>query len=166
MIRLARPDEVAALRDIERLAGELFRQVAMDDVADHEPPSVSELLEYQEDGRCFVSTEGDVAVGYLLVDLVDGAAHVEQLSVLPACGRQGRGRGLLEHVASWAKARGLSALTLTTFRDVAWNGPWYERFGFRALSDDELTGGLRRIRDLETAHGLDPDRRVCMRRDL
>jgi hypothetical protein len=65
-----------------------------------------------------------------------------------------------------ARQRGLDAVTLTTFRDVAWNAPYYERCGFRVLDETELGPGLRRVRDTEAAHGLDPARRVCMRRDL
>jgi hypothetical protein len=34
------------------------------------------------------------------------------------------------------------------------------------LAEDELGPELRAKRDAETAHGLDPALRVCMRRDL
>ena len=60
----------------------------------------------------------------------------------------------------------MPALTLLTFRDVAWNGPYYERLGFRALGDDELGPGLRALRDAEPAKGLDPAQRVAMRRPI
>jgi hypothetical protein len=73
---------------------------------------------------------------------------------------------LIEHVADVARRQGLDALTLTTFRDVTWNAPYYERLGFRAVKDDELGAGLRRVRDDEAAHGLDPTLRVCMWRPL
>ena len=49
---------------------------------------------------------------------------------------------------------------------MPWNGPYYERCGFRVLADDELTPGLREIRAHEIALGLDRWPRVCMRRDL
>ena len=38
---------------------------------------------------------------------------------------------LIEHVAGWARAHGSPALTLTTFTEVPWNAPYYERLGFR-----------------------------------
>jgi N-acetylglutamate synthase-like GNAT family acetyltransferase len=97
---------------------------------------------------------------------VDGCLHVEQLSTAPAAARRGLGRALLDHAAGLAKAGGVPALTLTTFADVPWNGPYYERCGFRVLADDELTPGLREIRAHEIAFGLDRWPRVCMRRDL
>ncbi len=41
----------------------------------------------------------------------------------------GLGSSLVDHLDGWAAARGLAALTLTTYRDVPWNGPYYERLG-------------------------------------
>jgi hypothetical protein len=41
---------------------------------------------------------------------------------------------------AWAQRHGLAALTLTTFTDVPWNMPYYERLGFRHLCDiDNVT---------------------------
>ena len=102
----------------------------------------------------------------MLVDVVDGAAHIEQVSVDPAFARRGLGKQLIDHVASVAKAEGRPAVTLTTFRDVPWNAPYYRRCGFRDLAEPELGPELRQLRDTESAHGLDPALRVCMRRDL
>lgn len=166
-IRAARADDLASLVEIERAAGETFRPLGMDLVADDDPGSVEELTPYADGGRAFVWVDAhDRPVGYLILDLVDGAAHVEQVSVHPAHARQGIGRALLERAASWAGARGLPALTLTTYVDVPWNGPYYERLGFRYLAPDEETPGLRAIRDHERAAGLDAWPRACMRRSL
>ena len=73
---------------------------------------------------------------------------------------------LIEHVAQWARQQGSPALTLTTFTEVAWNAPYYQRLGFRPLADAELTPGLRKIRAEEAAHGLDAWPRIGMRREL
>ncbi len=136
-------------------------------VAEHEPPGVEELAVFQRDGRAWVATDAaDRPVGYVLVAVVDGNAHVEQVSVHPDHARQGLGRALLEMVARWGEQRGLAALTLTTFVDVPWNGPYYERLGFRALAESEETEGLRRIRAHEADLGLDRWPRVVMRRAL
>jgi hypothetical protein len=78
----------------------------------------------------------------------------------------GLGRALIEQSASWASARDLHALTLTTYLDVPWNGPYYERLGFRYLTTDEETPGLRGIRARERALGLEAWPRVSMRRSL
>ncbi|GIG90308.1 GNAT family N-acetyltransferase [Plantactinospora endophytica] len=113
-----------------------------------------------------VPVSADVPVGYLVAEPVDGCLHVEQVSVHPRAARRGVGRRLLDHLAEYATATGVPALTLTTFVDVPWNAPYYLRCGFVVLDEHELTPGLAVIRAREAAHGLDRWPRVCMRRDL
>ncbi|WFB07430.1 GNAT family N-acetyltransferase [Streptomyces sp. LX-29] len=167
-IRTSTLDDIPVLQDIERAAGRCFRDIGMDEIADDEPLSVPELARYHREGRAWVSVdEHDHPVAYLITDPVDGNVHVEQVSVHPDAARRGVGRSLIEHVAREAAADGVAALTLTTFTEVAWNAPYYAaRCGFRALREAELTPGLREIRRLENAHGLDRWPRICMRREL
>lgn len=167
VIRPAEPGDGPALREIERLAGERFRDVGLPEVAEDEPASEEELARYASAGRSWVAVDDvDQPVGYVLVDLLDGCAHIEQVSVRPDQQGTGIGRALLAHVGGWARQRRLSAVTLTTFTEVPWNAPLYRHLGFRVLRDDELGPELRRRRDHETAHGLDPTHRVCMRAEL
>lgn len=166
-IRAASVAELPTLRDIERAAGLAFRGIGMAEIADDEPPGLDELAAYQRAGRAWVSVgQNGRLVACLLADLVDGTMHVEQVSVHPDCARRGVGRSLLQHAAVRAASAGLPALTLTTFSQVPWNAPYYERCGFRRLGEAELTPGLREIRRREAEHGLDRWPRVCMRRDL
>ena len=67
-------------------------------------------------------------------------------------------------VCAWAATAGYRAVTLTTFRDVPFNMPFYARLGFEVIPHDELTAELRLVVDDETRRGLDPTRRVAMRR--
>jgi GNAT superfamily N-acetyltransferase len=167
VIREARKKDVPLLREVERRAGELFRELGMDAVADDEPPTISELLPYVLDERAWVATEeGDVPIAYLLLDVVDQKGHIEQVSVDPSHSRHGLGRLLIERAARWAREHGLKSLTLTTFAEVPWNAPYYEVLGFRRLADREMTPGLLEIRRREAAHGLIAWPRVCMSRDL
>lgn len=136
-------------------------------IADDDLPSVAELAGFQQDGRAWVAIDdSDRPVGYLLVDVVDGAAHVEQVSVHPGHARRGLGSALLQTALTWAGRHGLRSITLTTFAEVPWNGPYYQRLGFRVLPEDELSEGLRRVREHETARGLDRWPRVAMRRPV
>ena len=166
VLRAADTGDVEVLRDIERAAGELFRPLGMDLIADDDPPTAAALLGFVEDERAWVVEERGEVAGYLLADVVDGCAHVEQVTVHSRHARRGLGRSLVEHLAAWAVARDLPALTLTTYRDVPWNGPYYESLGFRWLADDELTPGLRSLRDEEVARGLDRWPRGSMRREV
>lgn len=132
-VRPAVRGDVPALRDIEWASGQRYRQYGLDWVADDEPASVRVLAAYAADGRSWVAVDdGGRPIGYILVDIIDGGGHIEQVSVEPAHQGEGVGRALIEHVKSWAKSRGLSVLTLTTFGHIPWNRPLYEHLGFRS----------------------------------
>jgi GNAT superfamily N-acetyltransferase len=167
VIRAARAAELPVLQDIERAASTLFVDWGRAEIAADEPPTLEELRRYQQQGRAWVAVNAhDRPVAYLLADIVDGNAHVEQVSVHPRHARRGLGKALIEQAVAWARQQGLGAVTLTTFTDVPWNAPYYERLGFRRLSDEGLTPGLRAIRAREAAVGLDRWPRCCMRREL
>jgi GNAT superfamily N-acetyltransferase len=165
-IRPARAEDLVAMQLVERAAGEPFRALGMDEIADDEPPPLEHLAQYQQAGRAWVAVVDGEVVAYLVLDVVADAAHVEQVSVDPRHGRQRIGQRLIETAADWARARGLHELTLTTFADVPWNAPYYARLGFSPLPDAAQPPELAAIRDLERARGLDRWPRVAMRREL
>jgi ribosomal protein S18 acetylase RimI-like enzyme len=161
--------DLRAVRDVELSAGERFR--ALDDprvarCADDESFSEAELAPYIRDGRAWVAVDGVAVVGFVVVDVLDGSAHVEEIAVATEYGRRGHGTALLDAVERWASAAGLARLTLTTFRDVPWNGPWYRTLGFRELDEEEWTDDLRQRRDVEDVRGLPADLRIVMGRQL
>jgi GNAT superfamily N-acetyltransferase len=167
LIRLGRSDDLSILRQIEQAAGERFRDFGLDHVADDEPASIETLQSYVDADRVWVAAdEADMPIGYILVDDVDGAPHIEQVSVLPDYQGNGLGRALMDQVCRWAVEQGRSGVTLTTFDHIPWNRPLYAHLGFRVVSDEEIGPGLRSVREAESAHGLDPAMRVVMRLDL
>jgi GNAT superfamily N-acetyltransferase len=167
-IRPPRPDELEILRDIERDAGRLFAKIGLDDIAAHDPDSIETLTGYLDVGRIWVipDDDTDAPLGYAMVDIVDDHAHIEQISVRADQGRRGLGGTLLEYICGWAADNGFAAVTLTTFRDVAWNAPFYLKHHFRVLAPDETGPELTERRAEEASYGLDPELRVCMRRDV
>jgi GNAT superfamily N-acetyltransferase len=166
-IRPATAAELPALQDIERAAGAPFRDLGMPEIADDEPPALDVLERFRGAGRCWVAVdEREDPVAYLLAEPVDGALHIEQVSVHPFAARRGVGRELLTYAADRAREEGLTALTLTTFTEVPWNAPYYARLGFHTLAETDLTPGLREIRATEAEHGLNRWPRVCMRAPL
>ena len=155
-IRVARPSEIEGLREIEAASEQLFAEVGIGPFSDQGSSAEQAVM---------VFVGGDPPVGFASVEVVDGVAHLGQLSVLPSASRQGLGSALVRAVCDWACAQGYDAVTLTTFRDVPWNGPFYARMGFRTL--DELTPGLAAIRDHEKAIGDDDfGPRIAMRKDV
>jgi GNAT superfamily N-acetyltransferase len=166
-VRPASPEDGPTLREIERLAGQRFHDVGLAEVADDEPPSVGRLARYATAGRSWVALDAaGTPVGYVLVDAVDGNAHIEQISVRPDHQGAGVGRALIDRVRAWAAEADMWAVTLTMFTDVPWNAPLYRHLGFRVLAEAEIGPELRAVRDAETAHGLDPASRVCMRLEV
>jgi len=166
MIRLAREDDLPVIQELERAAGAGFRRLGMGAVADDPPPSVDVLRSYQRDDRAWVFVDDvDRPIAYLLVEMVDACAHIEQVSVHPAHAHQGIGARLIDYAQAWGRQHGAQALTLTTYVDVPWNAPYYRRLGFRELGDGELTEGLRAIRAAEADLGLDEWPRCAMIRD-
>jgi ribosomal protein S18 acetylase RimI-like enzyme len=100
-------------------------------------------------------------VGFLAAEIVGRDLHIWELAVRADSQNQGIGSRLIETATAFARERNLDSLTLTTFANVIWNAPWYERLGFVAtLGDERLTA----IVQTETERGL-PDR-CAMRKNL
>lgn len=127
MIRAARPDDLPLLRDVEVRAGALFREIGMDDIAGDDPGELDPA------DTVFVAEHERAIVGYVHVLVVDDGLHVEQVSVVPEAAGRRIGAALIHHAEAHARQLGLDRLTLTTFTDVPWNQPYYERIGFRVL---------------------------------
>ena len=164
-IRRLRAEDADAVRAIELAAGERFREVGLAFVAEHEPASHEELAAYASAARGWVATSSsDEPIGYVLVDIVDGNAHIEQVSVDPKYQGAGVGRALVDQVQVWAVDTARPAITLTTFRDVEWNRPLYEHLGFTVMTEAAIGPELAAVCRTEAAHGLAPEQRVCMHR--
>lgn len=163
MIRLAHADDLLMMQDIERAAGQAFRSLGMDSVAEDEPLTVEELHAYAAGGRAWVFVDGlDYPVAYLLADVVDGNGHVEQVSVHPDHAHQGLGRELLHAARVWTRGHGMLRQTLCTFRDVPWNAPYYRRLGFEVLDAGSWGQELAHLMEHEAELGLTRWPRVAM----
>ena len=164
--RVATNVDPPRLQDIEDAAGDAFRSIGMAWVADDPPPAQELLLEHIAAGAAWVAVAGETVVGYVIASMVDGEGHVDQVSVDPIAAGHRIGQRLLALVDDWAAAKGATATTLTTFRDVPWNAPYYGRLGFVEIDEAEFGPELRSIRDAERAAGLDAAPRLAMRRTM
>ena len=75
-----------------------------------------------------------------------------ELIVRCACGWQARGTE--DEVVAWAAEHGYDALTLATYRDVPWNGPFYASEGFVEVGP---------VDDWLVAHGRPPEEPIMGR---
>jgi len=132
----------------------------MASVADAEVPSHATLAEFVAEKRLGVLGDGAGPVAFIAASVVDDDAHIVQVSALPERRGERLGAALIDHVESWASSQGHRALTLSTFRDVAWNRPYYERLGFSELTP-QPGSQLSNLIDDE-ANDFDPKTRIAM----
>lgn len=163
-IRAARPADLPELPIIENAAAAPFRATPYAWLVDDTP--VTSQVDLDHEYVWVVADEADRPIAFALVHLHADAVHLHELDVHPHHARQGLGRRLIETVADWARARGAPALTLTTFDDIPWNGPYYARLGFRTLDPAALSPDLRAVRQQEGEAGLPLEHRLCMQLDL
>ena len=163
-ISAARVEDLSRLSAIELAAARLLEGHAPESVL-NETTSLDVLKRAQREGRLWVALADDVPVGFAHVEVIEpGAAHLEEIDVHPDHGRRGLGAKLIRQVCEWARVHRYGSVTLTTFRDVPWNMPFYARLGFTVVPPEQVSTGLRIVVDDETRRGLDPLRRVVMKR--
>jgi GNAT superfamily N-acetyltransferase len=138
-------------------------------LAGHAPASVlaettcqADLEDAQQRGHLWVALADDVPVGFAhIMVLGPGIAHLEEIDVHPEHGRRGLGSRLVITVCTWAATNGYSCVTLTTFRDVPWNMPFYARLGFEQIPPAELSPALLSVIEDETRRGPIRRRVAC-----
>ncbi len=164
----ARAEHFEAMREVERAAESTFpledfplaqRGASLTSDEEFEEALREELL------WCAFAESGEV-IGYAIALWAGRDLHLDEIDVHPAQQKRGVGRALIDRMRAHAEAHGAQRLTLTTFRFVAWNMPWYARLGFVALDARELRGELAEIFEAEIARGLVRERRVAMALDL
>jgi GNAT superfamily N-acetyltransferase len=162
-IRPALFSEIETVRAIERASAQRFLGV-MDAMAADEPSPASVLAARIETGGLLLADTGSDLAAFVMFRPVEDSFYIEQIDVLPAFERRRIGAALIDAVTQRARATSLTRLTLSTFRDVPWNAPYYRRLGFTDIMDAALTPGLLEIRREHLARGLDEDARVFMAR--
>lgn len=163
-ITRARPEDLPMLPAIELAAAKLLEGYAPESVL-AETTRDETFLAAQRQGHLWVALVNNEPVGFACIRILDPeSVHLEEIDVLPSYGRRGIGTRLVKRVCQWASASEYRSVTLTTFRDVPWNMPFYAQLGFEVIPPKDLSTGLRATIEDEARRGLDPERRVAMRR--
>ncbi|GAA4371486.1 GNAT family N-acetyltransferase [Actinomadura sp. NPDC048032] len=147
-VRTARAEDLPGLAEIENSGDAMFREIGI--VFPPGPTVVEQVIGKGAE----IVVAGDPPVGFAAVEEVDGAAHLEQISVRGDLVGRGIGVLLLEEVKARAAAAGAPGVSLLTFRDVPWNGPWYARHGFAELPRERWGPGIAAYWDAEVEAGL------------
>lgn len=165
-VERGRASQAAQLQQIELVAGARFREIGMADVADHEPTPKAIFEDRAEVGQLLVACDdtGEIA-GFLIWSPKDGMAYIEEVAVHTAHGGRRVGAQLIDRLAQDARGR-FPAITLTTFRDVPWNGPYYAKLGFKEFPRDQAGPDHAQSWQDQADVGLDMSRRLFMSRAL
>ena len=103
--------------------------------------SVARHHDYLETEHSLLAVAAGQPVGFILTEPLDDALFIVEVAVHRPAATGHRpdaaGAGYRERTAD-----GLPAVTLTTFREVPWNAPFYTRLGFAMLDELTLPAGL------------------------
>ncbi len=143
-IRLATDADIPALQAVGIAADRRFLAVGLPEYADGTTIPTDAAQRAIARGDLWVAERSGV-VGWILLGRVGGECCIGQVSVDPAFGRAGIGTTLLRHALTVARRRGEGSVVLSTEANVPWNGPWYEREGFRRIPEDALSGPLAEV---------------------
>ncbi|XYH94876.1 GNAT family N-acetyltransferase [Sorangium sp. So ce1128] len=166
-VRPAIEADLPRLPEIERSASEAFRRTDLNVEALASVTPAEGWRDALRSGTLWVVDDGaGTPVAFLGAEAIGNELHVRELDVDLDHQGQGLGRRLLGHVIAWARTAGFQAMTLTTFRAVPWNGPFYAAMGFQELAPAETPSRLVTILENEARNGLDPAQRCAMRLDL
>lgn len=161
-IRPAREQDLALVPALERAATQRFLDTEYAILAQDEGYDEDIYRDWFERGAILVAERDSELVGFATAEEVDGQGFYALLCVHPAHANRGLGRALTQAIKAWSIARGYTTLTMTTFPNIPWNAPIFERMGFRVMGEAELTPGLLALRREEVESGLAPEERVFM----
>ncbi|HEX2594235.1 MAG TPA: GNAT family N-acetyltransferase [Rhizomicrobium sp.] len=155
-IRLARAEEAVLLPAVEQSAGGLFRTLPdLAWIADDQNQPAEAYLPLIANGSVWVAADAAAGlVGLIMCEAFEDGLHVWELAVADGFQGRGIGRALLDAAVAFARDAGLRSVTLTTFRHVVWNGPFYARYGFVELACETMGARLAEDVRLEEERGL------------
>jgi len=165
-IRLARDEDFKFFKKIDKASTELFSQYGCD-ISHIESAGEEYYREITGRHAIYVAhTDTNKLIGFCAVKIADANAYIAEISVLPEYSKQGIGTRLLEHAIYWAEINDFEYITLTTFKDIIFNAPFYKKFGFKEFIPDALWPEIKRIRKAEHDIGLEVMPRIAMRKYL
>lgn len=165
-IRLGSTDEIHKIAPLEQAAAEAFREIGMDAIADDPPMPEAELIEAAEEQRLWVAVEYGVLKAYLVGDFLPQSLHIDQVTVHPDASRRGLGALMIESVSADPRSKERGFITLTSFANVPWNAPYYERIGFIDIAESDWPEGVAEKVAAEQEKGLAAWPRVVMQREI
>lgn len=167
-LRRAKPADAAILPELEQSAGLAFRsdrEIAW--LADSANLPAERYREIIAEGWSWIAVDERAAPVAFAAATLDGEElHLWELNVHIDHQRRGNGRALLQRLLVEAAAAAIPAMTLTTFRDLPWNAPFYRSMGFELVDAAQLDPRLAGLLAKEVRQGMPAARRCAMRRKI
>lgn len=162
MVRLARPEDLPAVAEVEASAATVFAGTHMAFAVDDPPNDPADLLAAIACDLMWVATDADAIVGFIFAEPCAGGLYLRELSVAAPFQQRGHGTALMAACIAAARTRGDAMLALTTDRTLAWNAPFYRRIGFAIVEGDAIPAAAQRRLERQFAAGFDPAQRCTM----
>ncbi|AHG39176.1 acetyltransferase [Pseudomonas syringae CC1557] len=148
-LRLSKDSDLQELMRISAQARDRYKTIpSLAHVADLPPLSADRF----QACRVVVAVDRNSheIIGFAATRLLDGLLYLDTVCVDPRASGNGIGKALLSYVVAYARDIPVQAVSLTTFREPLWNGPWFRKQGFGPMSDARIGEGLRRVMDRQS----------------
>jgi GNAT superfamily N-acetyltransferase len=166
-IRRAQSWDIPLLEYVERSAAEIFRTVNLGFLADGETVDPAALKAMAQANHLWVAVNRfDQPIGFVGGEYLGGNFHIVEISVAQEFQGKGVGKALMAAMVDHIRLEGYKSATLTTYKSLPWNGPWYSRLGFFEVSAHDMGRDYVELQASEAQHGLDMRSRCVMRKFL
>lgn len=161
-LRPAAIADIPRMQQIERDAATLFAGLDLIDINEMATASISDHCNAIDEGLSLVAeTDGRVA-GFVIGDRYGADVYLHELDVGRDYQRRGIGAVLVRAFIDLARAHGGPIIYLSTFRDPAWNAPFYRKLGFEDVPRTDYLPWMTEI-ERRQAEFLDISTRVFMK---
>jgi GNAT superfamily N-acetyltransferase len=156
-------NDLTFLSDIEYNSDQLFKDYGLDAIIYTPKNPLSYWLDLYRTSiiRIAKNVDGTVLGFYMLAE-IDRQSYLKQISVDPQYGSKGIGTKLLLNALHTAKSQGHNYVTLTTYRDINFNAPFYRKNGFEEFTPDDTWPELSKLRAEEKSSDLEKLPRCAM----
>ena len=167
-IRKIEPFDIEQLIEIEKSAAQEFLTVPdLAWIANQSVLSHADHLELIETGYSFVILNlHQQALGFLYALQRGEDFFIVEVDVRADVQKQGVGKQLIQYAIAFAQQERFKYVTLTTFIEVIWNKPFYEKLGFEIIQNQSLAQYLQDTLDCEVVYGFNRKDRCAMRKKL
>lgn len=163
------PQDIEALQAIETSAAQLFLDSPYPELAGFPPYPCDRYLQHMRAkdpvllGSIVLGQDRPVKAGFAVAEPLADGLHLFELSVHKDWQGYGLGKAMVQQLQQIARQRGYGQITLTTYRSLPWNGPFYEKLGFDYLAPNLQSAEISDILRKEIKAGANQRDRCAMR---